>query len=66
MDSELDIHELIIKLRQLNALIEEDAVVNFELRDRLEKLKKVPPVPRVTHNNLVNNQKETLKNIVEL
>ena len=41
MDKELDIHDLMIKLRQFKALIKEDSIVNFELRDRLKKLDKL-------------------------
>ena len=41
MDKELDIHHLMIKMRQLKALIKDDSIVNFELRDRLSKLKKL-------------------------
>ena len=40
MDAELDIHDLLIKMRQLKAMIEADSVVSFELRDRLLKLDK--------------------------
>ena len=42
MDAELDIHDLLIKMRQFKALIEADSVVSsFELRDRLQNLEKV-------------------------
>ena len=42
MDKELNIHRLIIKLRQLKMLIKDDSIVNFELRDKLDKLKTIP------------------------
>ena len=42
MDKELNIEELIIKMRQLQAIIEDDTVIKFDLRDKLKHLDRLP------------------------
>ena len=49
MDKELNIEELIIKMRQLQAIIEDDTVIKFDLRDKLKHLDKSLISIRTTH-----------------
>ena len=51
MDKELNIHDLIVKMRQLKVLMKDDSIVSFELRDKLQNLKR-------SHINLDSHTKK--------